>query len=113
MVGGSKQKKLDDTTPLHVLNTKFYFFNSRTVTRGTESTQAQEIFNSGETVYFLPIALYCKEPLPAPGNRSNERRYRGKDLATTGEEVGTGEREKAGGEKTRGGEKKTWLDDVS
>ncbi|GFT23609.1 uncharacterized protein TNCV_3510961 [Trichonephila clavipes] len=27
----------------------------------------------------------CKEPLPAPGNRSNERRYRGKDLATTEE----------------------------
>ncbi|GFW18530.1 hypothetical protein TNCV_1221911 [Trichonephila clavipes] len=25
----------------------------------------------------------CKEPLPAPGNRSNERRDREKDLATT------------------------------
>ncbi|GFW43408.1 uncharacterized protein TNCV_2924561 [Trichonephila clavipes] len=35
----------------------------------------------------------CKEPLPAPGNRSNERRYREKDLATTGEKkVGTKER---------------------
>ncbi|GFX91245.1 integrase_H2C2 domain-containing protein [Trichonephila clavipes] len=27
----------------------------------------------------------CKEQLPAPGNRSNERRYREKDLATTEE----------------------------
>ncbi|GFS65399.1 hypothetical protein TNCV_2451991 [Trichonephila clavipes] len=44
--------------------------------------------------------------LPAPGNRSNERRDREKDLATTEEKkVGTGEREKAGGEKTRGREK--------
>ncbi|GFW85307.1 hypothetical protein TNCV_3250441 [Trichonephila clavipes] len=25
----------------------------------------------------------CKEPLPAPGNRSNERRYKEKDLART------------------------------
>ncbi|GFY07276.1 retrovirus-related Pol polyprotein from transposon opus [Trichonephila clavipes] len=38
----------------------------------------------------------CKKPLPAPGNRSNERRYKEKDLATTGEEVGTKEREKGG-----------------
>ncbi|GFW83842.1 hypothetical protein TNCV_1491831 [Trichonephila clavipes] len=37
----------------------------------------------------------CKEPLPAPGNRSNERRYKEEDLATTGgEEVGTGEKER-------------------
>ncbi|GFV73350.1 transposable element Tcb2 transposase [Trichonephila clavipes] len=35
----------------------------------------------------------CKEQLPAPGNRSNERRYREKDLATTEEKkVGTGEK---------------------
>ncbi|GFV38108.1 hypothetical protein TNCV_3829551 [Trichonephila clavipes] len=48
----------------------------------------------------------CKEPLPAPGNRSNERRYKEKDLARTEEEkVGTGEREESGGEETRGGEK--------
>ncbi|GFT92885.1 uncharacterized protein TNCV_740451 [Trichonephila clavipes] len=52
----------------------------------------------------------CKEPLPAPGNRSNERRYKEKDLARTEEKkVGTGERE--GWRKTRGGEKKIWLDD--
>ncbi|GFX24966.1 hypothetical protein TNCV_1279021 [Trichonephila clavipes] len=38
----------------------------------------------------------CKEPLPAPGNRSNERRYKEKDLARTEEKkVGTGERERA------------------
>ncbi|GFU61688.1 hypothetical protein TNCV_4611671, partial [Trichonephila clavipes] len=43
--------------------------------------------------------------LPAPGNRSNERRYREKDLATTEEEkVGTGEK-REGDEKSRGGEK--------
>ncbi|GFY01793.1 retrovirus-related Pol polyprotein from transposon opus [Trichonephila clavipes] len=47
----------------------------------------------------------CKEPLPAPGNRSNERRYREKDLATTGEKkVGTGEK-REGDEKSRGREK--------
>ncbi|GFX93303.1 hypothetical protein TNCV_151091 [Trichonephila clavipes] len=47
----------------------------------------------------------CKEQLPAPGNRSNERRYREKDLATTEEKkVGTGERtEKAGLVKSRHG----------
>ncbi|GFX42292.1 dyslexia-associated protein KIAA0319-like protein [Trichonephila clavipes] len=54
---------------------------------------------------------YCKEPLPAPGNRSNERRYRGKDLATTeGKKIGTGEK-RAVAKKNRGGEKKIWLDD--
>ncbi|GFX80881.1 hypothetical protein TNCV_1908741 [Trichonephila clavipes] len=36
----------------------------------------------------------CKEPLPAPGNRSNERRYRGKDLATREEK--SSERERRG-----------------
>ncbi|GFV41129.1 CCHC-type domain-containing protein [Trichonephila clavipes] len=40
----------------------------------------------------------CKEPLPAPGNRSNERRYKEKDLARTEKKVGTGKRE--GGEET-------------
>ncbi|GFT80625.1 integrase_H2C2 domain-containing protein [Trichonephila clavipes] len=43
--------------------------------------------------------------LPATGNRSNERRYREKDLATTGEKkVGTGEK-REGDEKSRGREK--------
>ncbi|GFT90546.1 retrovirus-related Pol polyprotein from transposon opus [Trichonephila clavipes] len=47
----------------------------------------------------------CKEQPPAPGNRSNERRYRGKDLAKTGEKkVGTGEK-REGDEKSRGREK--------
>ncbi|GFW91144.1 transposable element Tcb2 transposase [Trichonephila clavipes] len=47
----------------------------------------------------------CKEQLPAPGNRSNERRYREKDLATTEEKkVGTGEK-REGDEKSRGREK--------
>ncbi|GFU61690.1 retrovirus-related Pol polyprotein from transposon opus [Trichonephila clavipes] len=47
----------------------------------------------------------CKEQLLAPGNKSNERRYREKDLATTEEEkVGTGEK-REGDEKSRGGEK--------
>ncbi|GFT63137.1 hypothetical protein TNCV_1801951 [Trichonephila clavipes] len=46
----------------------------------------------------------CKEPLPAPGNRSNERRYTEKDLATTErKKVGTGE--ESGGEGNRGREK--------
>ncbi|GFT90333.1 retrovirus-related Pol polyprotein from transposon opus [Trichonephila clavipes] len=48
----------------------------------------------------------CKEQLPAPGNRSNERRYREKDLATTEEKkVGTGEKREGGEEKSRGREK--------
>ncbi|GFU12842.1 RNA-directed DNA polymerase from mobile element jockey [Trichonephila clavipes] len=41
----------------------------------------------------------CKEPLPAPGNRSNKRRYREKDLAMTVEKKG-----RNGGEKESGGE---------
>ncbi|GFX68323.1 hypothetical protein TNCV_2816981 [Trichonephila clavipes] len=46
----------------------------------------------------------CKEQLPAPGNRSNERRYREKDLATT-EEKKLGTREERVAKKTRGREK--------
>ncbi|GFS96355.1 retrovirus-related Pol polyprotein from transposon opus [Trichonephila clavipes] len=47
------------------------------------------------------VLIQCKEPLPAPGNRSNERRYREKDLATTEEEKRSErEREESGGEKT-------------
>ncbi|GFX91242.1 hypothetical protein TNCV_1246571 [Trichonephila clavipes] len=54
------------------------------------------------------LASICKEQLPAPGNRSNERRYREKDLATTEEKkVGTGDKErvakKAGVVKSRHG----------
>ncbi|GFX65944.1 dimer_Tnp_hAT domain-containing protein [Trichonephila clavipes] len=53
------------------------------------------------------IFYYCKEQLPAPGNRSNERRDREKDLATTEEKkVGTEKREgeeKAGVVKSRHG----------
>ncbi|GFT97686.1 hypothetical protein TNCV_275311 [Trichonephila clavipes] len=60
-----------------------------------------------------PCVRLCKEPLPAPGNMSNEKRYKEKDLATTEEEkkVGTGGEGESGGEKTRGGKKKIWLDD--
>ncbi|GFV01069.1 hypothetical protein TNCV_1009901 [Trichonephila clavipes] len=43
----------------------------------------------------------CKEPLPAPGNRSNERRYREKDLART-EEKKRSERGNGRGEQWRG-----------
>ncbi|GFW32690.1 hypothetical protein TNCV_3679381 [Trichonephila clavipes] len=49
----------------------------------------------------------CKEPLPAPGNRSNEKRYKEKDLARTGEKkLGTREErvtKKAGVVKSRHG----------
>ncbi|GFS72288.1 hypothetical protein TNCV_1827051 [Trichonephila clavipes] len=45
----------------------------------------------------------CKDLLPAPGNRSNETRYREKDLATT--------EERRGNEETKeSGKKKTWSD---
>ncbi|GFW72768.1 hypothetical protein TNCV_1266121 [Trichonephila clavipes] len=50
---------------------------------------------------------YCKELLPAPGNRSNKRRDREKDLATTEEKkLGTREErvtKKAGVVKSRHG----------
>ncbi|GFV54387.1 retrovirus-related Pol polyprotein from transposon 17.6 [Trichonephila clavipes] len=46
----------------------------------------------------------CKEPLPAPGNRSNEKRYKEKDLARTGEKK-LGTREERVAKKTRGHEK--------
>ncbi|GFV04492.1 hypothetical protein TNCV_1314541 [Trichonephila clavipes] len=56
----------------------------------------------------MPVATKCppnSHGLPAPGNRSNERRYREKDLATTEEKkVGTGEK-REGDEKSRGREK--------
>ncbi|GFV18173.1 retrovirus-related Pol polyprotein from transposon opus [Trichonephila clavipes] len=56
-------------------------------------------------IYMTKKSGACKEQLPAPGNRSNERRYREKDLATTEEKkVGTGER-REGDEKSRGREK--------
>ncbi|GFV83150.1 hypothetical protein TNCV_1898771 [Trichonephila clavipes] len=37
-------------------------------------------------VQFNPLST-CKEPLPAPGNRSNERRYRGGSGNDGGEKV--------------------------
>ncbi|GFT32656.1 hypothetical protein TNCV_3145941 [Trichonephila clavipes] len=48
---------------------------------------------------------YCKEQLPAPGNRSNERRDREKDLATTGAKKGRNGREERVAKKNRGREK--------
>ncbi|GFS61809.1 retrovirus-related Pol polyprotein from transposon opus [Trichonephila clavipes] len=61
----------------------------------------------GEAVPLYSLSGACKEPLPAPGNRSNERRYEKKDLARTEEKVGTGEKregeEKAGVVKSRHG----------
>ncbi|GFU98770.1 retrovirus-related Pol polyprotein from transposon opus [Trichonephila clavipes] len=47
----------------------------------------------------------CKEQLPEPGNRSNERRYREKDLATTEEKKGWNGEKREGDEKNRGREK--------
>ncbi|GFY24946.1 hypothetical protein TNCV_2691371 [Trichonephila clavipes] len=56
-------------------------------------------------ITYRDIKYQCKEPLPAPGNRSNERRYQEKDLATTEKKkVGTGEK-REGDEKSRGREK--------
>ncbi|GFS67341.1 hypothetical protein TNCV_2902991 [Trichonephila clavipes] len=53
------------------------------------------------------VDIHCKEPLPAPGNRSNERRYKEKDLATTEEKGRNGGEErvkkKAGVVKSRHG----------
>ncbi|GFY24678.1 retrovirus-related Pol polyprotein from transposon opus [Trichonephila clavipes] len=46
----------------------------------------------------------CKEQLPAPGNRSNERRYRERDLATT-EEKKARNGEERGAKKSWGREK--------
>ncbi|GFV73173.1 hypothetical protein TNCV_3113211 [Trichonephila clavipes] len=62
-----------------------------------------------------PVNSYilCKEQLPAPGNRSNERRDREKDLATTGGEKGRNGREERVAKKNRGRKKETRLNDVS
>ncbi|GFV31186.1 hypothetical protein TNCV_4315111 [Trichonephila clavipes] len=56
----------------------------------------------------------CKEPLPAPGNRSNERRYKEKDLART-EGKGRNGGEERGGEGKPGVVKRrySWMTDVS
>ncbi|GFU84056.1 hypothetical protein TNCV_679551 [Trichonephila clavipes] len=43
----------------------------------------------------MGLCVLCKEPLPAPGNRSNERRYKEKDLARTGKKGRNGGRERA------------------
>ncbi|GFX79408.1 hypothetical protein TNCV_1715581 [Trichonephila clavipes] len=67
-------------------------------TRGLLATD-HVILNHGQVTWSSDdengniILTLCKEPLPAPGNRSNERRYREKDLATTerGKKVGTEE----------------------
>ncbi|GFT19536.1 hypothetical protein TNCV_2534221 [Trichonephila clavipes] len=49
---------------------------------------------------------HCKEPLPAPGNRSNERRYKDKDLPRTEEKRSERGREReSGGEENQGCEK--------
>ncbi|GFX84453.1 hypothetical protein TNCV_1602461 [Trichonephila clavipes] len=63
-------------------------------------------FSQADATRSLNISCsVCKEQLPAPGNRSNERRDREKDLATTGEKkVGTGEK-KGRRRKSRGREK--------
>ncbi|GFT55442.1 hypothetical protein TNCV_3606971 [Trichonephila clavipes] len=71
-----------------------------------------DMINSLKMLKYELQGDFPMEPLPAPGNRSNERRYKEKDLARTEEKkVGTGKREKSGWRKTRGGEKKIWLDD--
>ncbi|GFW22999.1 hypothetical protein TNCV_3647761 [Trichonephila clavipes] len=43
----------------------------------------------------------CKEPLPAPGNRSNERRQKKRTWQREEEKVGTGEKREGDG-KSRG-----------
>ncbi|GFU51328.1 hypothetical protein TNCV_4532251, partial [Trichonephila clavipes] len=57
----------------------------------------------GHKGQILLLGGACKEQLPAPGNRSNERRYREKDLATREEKKGRNVRERV--TKSRGGEK--------
>ncbi|GFT60953.1 retrovirus-related Pol polyprotein from transposon opus [Trichonephila clavipes] len=63
-------------------------------------------FWEGLRAYVKKFCGACKEPLPAPGNRSNERRYKEKDLARTEKKLGTGEErmaKKAGVVKSRHG----------
>ncbi|GFV17073.1 hypothetical protein TNCV_1686641 [Trichonephila clavipes] len=49
--------------------------------------------DTSRDVFPRGVLFSCKEQLPAPGNRSNERRDREKDLATTGEKKGRNGRE--------------------
>ncbi|GFT72877.1 hypothetical protein TNCV_2319091 [Trichonephila clavipes] len=51
------------------------------------------------------VTLITREPLPAPGNRSNERQYKEKDLARTEEERSERGKRESGGEETWGCEK--------
>ncbi|GFV95274.1 hypothetical protein TNCV_4586491 [Trichonephila clavipes] len=67
----------------------------------TFHTTAREELRRGLQLFIMlslstHIIVHCKEQLPAPGNRSNERRYREKDLATREEKKGRNGREERG-----------------
>ncbi|GFW88142.1 retrovirus-related Pol polyprotein from transposon opus [Trichonephila clavipes] len=84
---------------------KWYF--GRSLTKGYAAcVMPFDIYMTKKVRFKIEYTSYgcgaCKEQLPAPGNRSNERRYREKDLATTEEKkVGTGEK-REGDEKKAG-----------
>ncbi|GFU67190.1 hypothetical protein TNCV_4689221 [Trichonephila clavipes] len=58
----------------------------------------KDLIKSFELLYVFHNDECCKEPLPAPGNRSNERRYKEKDLARTEEKRSEWEKESGGKE---------------
>ncbi|GFW59917.1 retrovirus-related Pol polyprotein from transposon opus [Trichonephila clavipes] len=94
---GAKVEIISDHNPLKYLN--------QTTPKSPKLTRwALALQRWNYSITHRPGGAY-KEQLPAPGNRSNERRYREKDLATTEEKkVGTGRRERVT-EKSRAGEK--------
>ncbi|GFW49804.1 retrovirus-related Pol polyprotein from transposon opus [Trichonephila clavipes] len=84
---------------------KWYF--CRSLTKGYAAcVMPFDIYMTKKVRFKIEYTSYgcgaCKEPLPAPGNRSNEKRYKEKDLARTEEKkVGTGEK-REGDEKKPG-----------
>ncbi|GFU37955.1 ATP-dependent DNA helicase [Trichonephila clavipes] len=86
---------------------KIVWFKFRDITSLLDSwNYILHVLEQANRIELFPICV-CKELLPAPGNRSNKRRYREEDLATTEEERkgrNGGER-KSGGEENRGREK--------
>ncbi|GFX66749.1 retrovirus-related Pol polyprotein from transposon opus [Trichonephila clavipes] len=69
------------------------------VDQHTRWGEARPVTSLSAKGQILLLGGACKEPLPAPGKRSNERRYREKDLATTEKRLER-ERERAVTKKT-------------
>ncbi|GFW04357.1 RT_RNaseH domain-containing protein [Trichonephila clavipes] len=90
---GAKVEIISDHNPLKYLN--------QTTTKSPKLTRwALALQRWNHPITHRPGGA-CKELLPAPGNRSNKRRDREEDLATTEKKLGTREREGDGKSRRR------------